>query len=283
MKLNTGLFVAALVTMASAVPSGQAPPAPTKAEQLQDAARKGDAAAVKTLLDEGVDVNTKFRYNTTALFFACDAGNLDVVKVLLDRGATMNVKDTFYGFTPLAIAASPARKKTPAHTEIAKLLIAKGAPGKEDVLQGAAQEGDADVVKAILDSGGVPPAKLTDALEAAKTAKKADVVALLEKAGAKPAEAFNIDPAVLAKYSGIYKGPQGDIEIAVADGGLTIGLPGAPPTQRGKMVAKDNTTFRGVGMNGTSFVFQVSGDKVTGFQIAPPQGAPITFTRVEKL
>ena len=53
--------------------------------------------------------------------------------------------------------------------------------------------------------------------------------------------------------------------------------------QRGHLAAKDNTTFRGVGMNGTSVVFQVAGDKVSGFQIVPPQGSSITYTRVEKL
>ena len=75
------LFIASLAL-------GQAP-ALTKTEQFQDAARKGDAAAVKKLLDEGVDVNTKFRYNATALFYACDHGHLEVVKMLLDRGAAM--------------------------------------------------------------------------------------------------------------------------------------------------------------------------------------------------
>jgi len=258
-------------------------PAPTKAEQFQDAARKGDAAAVKALLDEGVDVNTKFRYNATALFYACDHGHLEVVKALLDHGADLNVKDTFYGFTPLMLAVSPAQKKKPAHTEIAKLLIAKGASGKEDALESAVQENSVELVKAILDSGGIPPAKLTDALEAAKNAKKADLVAMLEQAGAKPAEEFKIDPALLAKYAGVYKGPSSnEIEIAVVGSGLTIGAPGAPAAQRGTMLPKDNTTFRGVGMGGTTFVFQVGGDKVTGFQIVPPQGSPISFTRVEK-
>ena len=86
-------------------------PALTPAEQFQDAARKGDAATVKRLLDEGVDVNTKFRYNATALFYACDAGHLEVVKVLLDKGADLTGKDTFYGFTPLMLAVGPARRR----------------------------------------------------------------------------------------------------------------------------------------------------------------------------
>jgi hypothetical protein len=46
-----------LIALAAVIALAQAPP-PTKAEQLQDAARKGDAATVKKLLDEGVDVNT---------------------------------------------------------------------------------------------------------------------------------------------------------------------------------------------------------------------------------
>jgi ankyrin repeat protein len=118
-----------LIALAAVLALAQAPP-PTKAEQLQDAARKGDAATVKKLLDEGVDVNTKFRYNATALFYACDHGHLEVVKVLLDHGADMSLKDTFYGFTPLALATGPAQTKKPAHSEIAKLLVQKGSPGK---------------------------------------------------------------------------------------------------------------------------------------------------------
>jgi hypothetical protein len=269
-----------LILFATTLALTQAPPA-TKAEQLQDATRKGDAAAVKTLLDEGVDVNTKFRYDATAIFYACDAGNIEVVKVLLDKGARLDIKDTFYGFTPLMLAVSPPRKKTPAHKDIVKLLIAKGAPGRELVLGSAVDDGDADMVKTILDAGPLPASNLTDALEAATKAKKDDIAALLEKAGAKPPVEFKIDPALLAKYAGIYKG-QNDIEIAVSGTALTIGLPGAPAAQRGTMVAKDEKTFRGVGMNGTTFVFQVTGDKVTGFQIVPPQGSPITYTRVEK-
>src|SRR5438046_1011608 len=62
-----------------------------KADALSEAARKGDAAAVKKLLDEGVDVNTKFRYNRTALSFAADRGHVDVVRLLIDRGADPNI------------------------------------------------------------------------------------------------------------------------------------------------------------------------------------------------
>src|ERR1043165_6408264 len=73
-------------------------------DQLFEAVRKGDAAAVTAALDKGADVNAKFRYGTTALFKAAERGNADVTKVLLDRGAALDVKDTFYGATALSWA-----------------------------------------------------------------------------------------------------------------------------------------------------------------------------------
>ena len=270
-----------LIALAALVAVLQAP-APTKADQLQDAARKGDAATVKKLLDEGVDVNTKFRYGATALFYACDHGHVDVVKVLLDKGADLTMKDTFYGFTPLMLAVSPAQKRRPEHTEIAKLLIAKGSPGKEAALSGAIEEGDASLAKFILDSGGIPAATLSEALEAAKAKNKTEMVTMLEAAGAKVPEDFNMDAAQLARFAGTYKNASGtEIAIVVNGTRLSIGPPSAPPAQRGTLAAKDATTFRGIGMGGVSVVFKVDGDKVTGFNLIPPQGNPIVYTRVE--
>lgn len=271
------LFVTLLVLSLTA----QAP-VPTRADQLQDAARKGDAAAVKQLLDEGVDVNTKFRYNATAIFYACDAGNIDVVKVLLDHGADLTLKDTFYGFTPLMLAVSPARTKTPAHNEIARLLIAKGAPGKDIALGAAIDEDDESLAKAVLDSGGVTPAQLTDALESARADGKTKTAALLEKAGAKPYDEFKLDAAQLAAFAGRYRGERGQ-EIVVSAKGtrLSAHFEGAPPEQHITLIARNATTFLGVGMQGTTFVFAIEGEKVTGFAITPVQGTPAKYTRVE--
>ncbi len=270
-----------LIALSAVVALAQAPPL-TKAEQLQEAARKGDAATVRKLIEDGVDVNTKFRYNATAIFYACDHGHVDVVKVLLEKGADLTVKDTFYGFTPLMLATSPAQKKKPEHTEIAKLLIAKGAPGKELALTGAVASGDAGLAKAILDSGGVPAGNLSDALETAKSENKADMVALLEGAGAKPHEELKMDAAQLGRFAGNYKNAAGnELVIAVNGSRLAIGPPGAPPAQQRSLAAKDTTTFRGVGMQGTTFVFKIESDKVTGFSITPVQGNPVVYTRVE--
>ena len=267
-----------LIALAAVLALAQAPP-PTKAEQFQEAARKGDAATVKKLLDEGVDVNTKFRYNATALFYACDHGHLEVVKVLLDRGAAMDLKDTYYGFSPLALATGPAQKKKPEHTEIAKLLIAKGAPGKETALGTALQSGDKALAKFILDSGGLAPDVLSDALEAAKASKKADDVTMLEGAGAKPYEDFKIEEAQLAKFAGTYRNPAGtEAVITTANGRLLGKAGGGPPLL---LSPRDATTFRMIGMVGGTMTFTIEGDKVTGFTIAQPGRPSMTYTRTE--
>jgi ankyrin repeat protein len=270
-----------LIILAAVVALVQAPP-PTKAEQLQDAARKGDATMVKKLLDEGVDVNTKFRYNATALFYACDHGHVEVVKVLLDKGADLAIKDSFYGFTPLMLSISPAQKRRPEHTEIAKLLIAKGAPGKENALSGAIDADDTALAKFILDSGGIPAAKLSEALEEAKTQNKGELTAMLERAGAKLPEELKMDAAQLERYAGSYRNAGGnEVTVTVAGARLSIGPASAPPAQRRTLAAKDPATFRGVGMGGMSVVFKIEADKVTGFTLMPPQGSPVVYTRVE--
>jgi Ankyrin repeats (3 copies) len=271
-----------LTMLAAAITLMQAPALST-AEQLQEAARKGDAVAVKKLLDAGVDVNTKFRYGTTALFYACDHGHLEVVKVLLDKGADLTIKDSFYGFTPLMLAVSPAQKRKPEHTEIAKLLIAKGAPGKEFALSGAIDAGDAALAKFILDSGGLPASTLSQALEGAKAANKTDIVTLLEAAGVKVPEEFKIDPAQLQRFAGLYKSPTNGFEqlIAVTGEKLTIGRPGIAADQRDTLAAKDATTFRTIGMGSVTLVFKLEGEKVTGFSMVPPEGSPVPYARVE--
>ncbi len=150
-------------------------------EEMFAAVRKGDAATVKTLLDKGLDVNTKFRYDATALSYASDRGHLEVVKVLLERKADVNVKDTFYGATPLIWAAQKG------HAEIVRALLERGAEGKEDALMMGASAGQLALVKVVLDQKGELKAEtLSNALAAATRGNNAEMIELLTKAGAVP-------------------------------------------------------------------------------------------------
>ena len=166
------------------------------------------------------------------------------------------------------LAVSPAQKKRPEHTEIAKLLIAKGAPGKDDALNGAIESGDAALVKFILDSGGIAAPKLSEALEAAQSRKKTEIASMLEKAGAKVPEEFRIDAAQLERFAGRYKNAGGNELVVVVNGArLAIGPAAAPLDQRAALAAEDATTFRAIGMGGMSIVFKIEADKVTGFTL----------------
>jgi len=283
--LMTGCLVAS-VSLAGAQNGAQvgsqtsAPPATTtssdKADALSAAARKGDAAAVTKLLDEGVDVNTKFRYGVTALSFAADHGNLEVVKVLLARGADPNAKDTFYNATPLTWASSPAQKRKPEHAQIVGLLLKAGANGKEDALESAVSEGDVAMTKVILDIGGIKPDALSSALEAATRAKQAEIVALLEAAGAKMPPQIKLDETQIAKYVGTYRaGNGGEIVVTSASGRLMLNASKiGGPAQPLALTPRSETTFASPDAPGLAITFKIEDGKVTTLQVAG-----MTFTK----
>jgi hypothetical protein len=255
------------------------PAASDKADALSEAARKGDAAAVKKLLDEGVDVNTKFRYDRTALSFAADRGHVEVVRILLDRGADINAKDTFYNATALTWAVSPAMERKPQHAEVVRLLLEHGAQGKDTALMGAVSAGDAPMTKVVLDIGGLAPNVLSDALEAATNRKRTEIAALLQQAGAKPRPEVKLDPAQLARYVGTYKdGPQIPVNlvVAVADGRLSATLGGPRMT----LVARDQTTFGVSEQPGATLTFKIEADKATSATLSG-MGQTISFSRIE--
>jgi ankyrin repeat protein len=272
-----------LVVLGAAVACGQSSAPSDKAEALWEAARKGDATTVEKLLDEGVDVNTKYRYGATALSYACDRGHVEVVKVLLAHGADVNVEDTFYHATPLSWAASPAMGRKPQHAEIVGLLLDHGAKGKEDVLMEAVSAPDVAMTKIILQHGGLPPNTLSDALESAKKDAHQDIVVLLEQAGAKPYPEFKIDESQLGRYAGTYRGTgatpafmPAELVLAVKNGHLI----GGPSGQQFTLAARDATTFRIVDRPGATLTFRLEQDKVTAVTLSAG-GNTGTYARVE--
>ena len=72
---------------------------------IHNAARSGNLNRVKTLLNQGVPVNSRDQYGYTPLHNAAYiSGNLSVVQELLKRGAHLNPR-TNTGRTPLYLAA----------------------------------------------------------------------------------------------------------------------------------------------------------------------------------
>jgi hypothetical protein len=268
-----GVSVSAASIAQSTPPAQTAKPVPVtdpaKVDALSAAARKGDLATVRKLLDEGVDVNTKFRYNATALSYAADRGFADIVKLLIERGADVNIRDTFYNATPLTWAAGPAQARTPTHAECVRLLLIAGATGAPQALNAALSASDAPMVKAVLEHGKLSATNLTNALETAMAGKKTEIVALLEAAGAKPAPVVTLTAEQLARYEGTYESPKGDVVVKIVDGRLVIdgSRLGAPPDLALK--ARSETEFAAVNpqMGGLVATFTMENNKVTALAL----------------
>jgi ankyrin repeat protein len=222
-------------------------------DQLYEAVRKGDVAAVTAALDHGADVNAKFRYGTTALFKAAERGHTEVAKVLIDRGVDVKVKDTFYGATAITWAIDGK------HVGIIRLILEKDAENIEDVLLAGTRQSNAEMVQAALDRGGLKPESLMVALALSSADEKnANITEMLKKAGAQPPS--QIDAAVLQSYAGKYKGDSGpEVTIMVKDGRLFVGGFTRDPQP---LLAMDNTTFRPLNFGGITLTFNVEGGKV---------------------
>lgn len=237
--------------LALLLPQTQTNPKQELNDQLFEAVRKGDAAAVTAALDKGAEVNAKFRYGMTALFKAAERGNADVTKVLLERGADVNVKDTFYRATALSWALQND------HLGVVRLLLEKGAEGADDVLMSGVQENKEEVVKMALDTGKIKPDTLTAALAFSMNANTAPLSEMLKKAGATPP--LEVDAATLQTYAGKYKGETGpEATVAVKDGKLFVTFQRELP-----LMALDKTTFRPIAFAGMTMTFNAEGGKVT--------------------
>ena len=178
-----------LAVLLCAMAFGQAP---ALNDDLLTAARKGDLPGVKALLE------AKSRYGQTPLFFAARGGHEELVKLLLAKGATPNVNDTFYRMSLLAAAADKG------YTGIVKALIDGGATGADEALEAAAERGSMEMATMLLATGKLTRAELTKGLTAAERAKKADIVELLTKAGAKlaPKPTAQVSAETLKMYEG---------------------------------------------------------------------------------
>ena len=245
---------ALLALMALAAPLRAATP-----DDLLEAVRKGDLAAVKAALDAGIPVDTPFRYDRTALSFAAGRDNVEIVKLLLERGADPNKKDTFYGASPMNWAADKGSVPT------IRLMIERGGTPGGDLLENAVEKGDPEFVALALEKGKPSADDLTVALAAAVKDKKDAIAEQLRKAGAvppRPAD-FAMDAAALAGYAGSYKDERGnELRLDVKDAKLVC-TSCAP----GGMVlgAEDAVTFRQPSDPRPRLVFTLVEGKPSGF------------------
>lgn len=128
-------------------------PAARADARLADAARAGDVAAVRSLIEQGVDVNTPDGDGSTALHWAAHNGDPGMTQMLLEAGASVKAVTRIGAMSPLFMAA---RHGSPA---VVDLLLEAGSGASEanangtTVLMMAAASGSAPTVKLFLDRG----------------------------------------------------------------------------------------------------------------------------------
>jgi len=88
---------------------------------LMLAANQGDSETIRTLLEDGVDVNARLPFcGTWAIILAAGNGHLETVRVLAEAGADIDAAD-WTGWTALHAAA------TKGHTSIVAFLLERHA------------------------------------------------------------------------------------------------------------------------------------------------------------
>jgi uncharacterized protein len=121
-------------------------------ENVARAARKNDAALVRSLVANDGNPNQTDEDSRTGLHYAAMNGNLTIIAILIKASAKLDVKDKL-GNTALHLAADRNQ------AEAARLLIDVGAPVDVENKNGmtplmmAANRGSLDIVQALLAKG----------------------------------------------------------------------------------------------------------------------------------
>ena len=159
---------------------------------VADAAMRGDTDAVRTLIQEGADVNAAQGDGMTALHWAAMNGDGALAEVLIYAGAMVKSKTRIGDYTPLHLASLSGAG------DLVGMLLAAGADpnaattaGGGTPLHYAAQSGSAEAVQALVDHGAEVDAREPNwgqtPLMFAAAENRVDATRALLAAGADPA------------------------------------------------------------------------------------------------
>ncbi|XZE18559.1 PQQ-binding-like beta-propeller repeat protein [Pirellulaceae bacterium SH449] len=163
--ITLSFALAVLVLLTSATPCTATIFQDRTSETLRSATVDGNLNEVRACIEERVDVNEPSRYGVTALALACDHGHEQIVELLLEAGANPNVKDSFYGFTPISWAIMRKNAK------IVELLVQKDLEGFDTALASAVGTKSVELIAPFLEVRKATPKGLANAYRAAKRLK----------------------------------------------------------------------------------------------------------------
>ncbi|HXV76064.1 MAG TPA: ankyrin repeat domain-containing protein, partial [Candidatus Polarisedimenticolaceae bacterium] len=118
---------------------------------LRVAARSGDLAEVRRLVEAGADVDAADSWGTTPLLLAAKQQQVDVVRYLLAKAADPDARERFFGSTVLEQALDDGAPDY----EVARMLLEAGADDRAAALDTAFGEGRLELARAATASGPV--------------------------------------------------------------------------------------------------------------------------------
>ena len=224
-RMAVGGVLAGMIVAAAGLAAAETPDL-----RLVDAAARQDAAGVRALLDQGVDVGARRADGVTALLWAAHWGDVETARLLLAAGADPNAADD-HGVSPLARAAENAS------AALVDVLLAAGADANAAQRSGltplmvASRTGSVGVVRVLLEHGADVNAATaeqgaTALMWAVAAPHRAIVSALLESgADVEASTTKGMTPLLTAAQ-------QGDIETArlLLAAGADVNRPGADGT-----------------------------------------------------
>jgi ankyrin repeat protein len=294
-RFTAGRSVVLILTVALTAALGAA------GSEVADAVMRGDAAAVRALLIQKVDVNAPQADGTTALHWAVYRDDLTLADLLIRAGANLGIA-TRDGVTALSLASSNGNAAM-----VAALLEAGANPnealptGKTNLML-AARAGNPDAVKALLDAGADVNAREslrgTTALMWAAAQTRPDAVKLLVERGAdlrarsKPAPPSrgarlgkSGDPrkAVAAQGAARAAGQALDLDQLGGARGLSRAVQAAPaaptaPAAPAAPAAEPDEPVQATTGELTALVYAVRSNDITSVRILLDAGADVNQT-----
>ena len=137
--------------------------APAADSPVADAAMRGDADAVETLIAQGADVNVPQGDGMTALHWASERADAALVRVLLEAGADIDVVTRIGDYTPLHLASrAGSAGAVEALLEAGSDPVAVTATGAVTPMHFAAAAGSVDALAALARYGVEVDARESD-------------------------------------------------------------------------------------------------------------------------
>ncbi|MEM9290702.1 MAG: PQQ-binding-like beta-propeller repeat protein [Acidobacteriota bacterium] len=178
-------------------------------DDLLNAARLGDLAAVKTALAAGVAVDATDRYGATALIKAANYGQLEIVRHLISAGADLDIRETFYGSSAISWAFFNN------HRAVILELLDAGATDREQVFDWALENESPEALRRVIAAGPIYASTLDPVLADAESlsAELQEVLATAKSRPDLPPPTYSAEE--LQAFTGDFENQSGEKTLVV--------------------------------------------------------------------